>query len=101
MSDHGWIAVGRAEEWTEEGVRLVAIGARRIGVYRRAGAWYALKDLCPHAGGPLHEGRLRDGAVACPWHGWAFDLATGRGPGDARVATYPVRVRDGIVELLV
>src|SRR5271165_6577553 len=38
----------------------------------------ALDNECPHHGGPLGEGEIEDGKVVCPWHAYAFDLATGR-----------------------
>jgi len=77
---------------------LLESGALRIAVFRTAGGWFALDDLCPHRTGPLSEGTLdvtaRGTLVTCPFHGWQFDLATGacatvRGK---RVRTYPVRV---------
>lgn len=94
MDDCQWTAVGRIDEWPDEGGRLVSIGARRIGVYRHAGAWHALKDVCPHAGVSLARGPLKDGTVMCIGHGWLFSLASGevvRGPRGFKVATYPVR----------
>ncbi len=40
--------------------------------------YYALDGICPHAGGPLGEGTLDGHIVTCPWHGWQFDVASGR-----------------------
>ena len=59
----------------------------------------ALSGVCPHHGGPLGQGALEGGVLACPWHCWPFDSATGVcgfNP-DLRVAVYPVRVTDGSV----
>jgi nitrite reductase (NADH) small subunit len=97
-----WVAVGNAAEWPEEGARLVQIKARRIGVFRHQGAWYALKDPCPHAGVSLSRGPVSAGAVMCIGHGWTFSLATGevvQGAAGFRVACYPVRVVAGVVEV--
>lgn len=97
-----WKPVGKASEWPEQGGKQVQIGARRIGVYRWAGSWYALKDICPHAGVQLSRGPVEAGKVMCVGHGWLFDLATGEaeGMGGFAVATYPVRVTDdGAVEV--
>lgn len=103
MSATGWVVVGRIGEWPEDGGRLVTVGARRIGVYRHAGAWYALKDACPHAGVSLVRGPVCQGTVGCVGHGWRFALADGSiasGPRGFRVATYPVRVTaEGTVEI--
>jgi len=97
-----WKPVGKVSEWPEQGGRQVLIGARRIGVYRWADAWYALKDICPHAGVQLSRGPVEDGKVMCVGHGWLFDLASGEaeGMGGFSVATYPVRLSDdGTVEV--
>jgi nitrite reductase/ring-hydroxylating ferredoxin subunit len=97
-----WTAVGAAADWPAEGGKMVQIGARRIGVYRHRGAWYALKDICPHAGVSLARGPVAEGTVRCVGHGWTFSLASGdivSGPRGFSVATYPVREREGQVEV--
>jgi nitrite reductase (NADH) small subunit len=97
-----WTPVGRVEEFTEGVGRLVHIGARRIGIYRHQGRWFALKDTCPHRSVALHRGPIVDGAVMCTGHGWTFDLATGlvrHGDQGFRVAAYPVRENNGVVEV--
>jgi nitrite reductase/ring-hydroxylating ferredoxin subunit len=43
-----------------------------------AGTIVALDGLCAHQGGPLGRGKLCDGVLTCPWHGWQYDVATGR-----------------------
>lgn len=100
-----WTAVGASTEWPEAGgARVVKVGARRIGVYRHQGQWYAMKDICPHAGVSLSQGPVRETQVMCVGHGWLFHLQTGectRGPTGVKVATYPVRVSaEGAVEVL-
>ncbi len=100
--DLRWTPVGQAADWAEDSGRLCLIGARRLGVYRHGGAWYALKDICPHAGVSLVKGPVADMTVMCVGHGWTFRLDTGdiaKGPGGFSVPTYPVRVTDGVVEV--
>ena len=77
----------------------VDVGERRIAVFLHEGGIHALSETCPHRGGPLHLGRVREGIVQCPWHLWQFDLMTGCSPVNpkSRVPTYPVRVEDGMV----
>jgi NAD(P)H-dependent nitrite reductase small subunit len=97
-----WNAVGNAADWPENGSRLVKIGARRLGVYHHGGKWYAMKDMCPHAGVSLSQGPVHECQVMCVGHGWLFSLESGectRGPTGVKVATYPVRVVDGKVEV--
>ena len=92
--------------------KIVEIGRREIGVFNIGGKFYALRNICPHKGGPLCRGRLRPLVVSpgvyqidhqrenqilkCPWHQWEFDIETGRALYDdsLRVKTYPVR-REG------
>ncbi len=103
MSDDvRWTPVGQSSEWPADGGKLVQVGPRRIGVYRHEGAWYALKDVCPHAGVSLVRGPIEGKSVMCIGHGWTFRLDTGeidKGPGGFSVPTYPARERDGVVEI--
>ncbi|MFO0773333.1 MAG: Rieske 2Fe-2S domain-containing protein [Nitrospiraceae bacterium] len=48
-----------------------------IALYNVDGVIYATDDTCPHAGGPLGEGILSGDCIACPWHGWRFNVETG------------------------
>ena len=56
----------------------VVAGGRILAIFNVAGEFHALDGICPHAGGPLAQGRVVDGVVACPWHGWQYDLRTGQ-----------------------
>lgn len=90
--------------------RIVTDGKWSAGVYNIAGSFHAVRNVCPHAGAPLCKGTVRGthapGQVGefdpvyagrilvCPWHGWEFDIVTGKGLYDrkSRVATYLVVV---------
>ena len=96
------------------------IGGRSIGVFNVGGEYFALRNRCPHQGGPLCEGfqfaplraaapgepyaRGDDGAIIrCPWHGWEFDMRTGRSwfdPQRTRVRSYRARVVAQATELV-
>ena len=59
------------------------------------GTIYALSDTCRHQGGPLSAGVLRDETVTCPWHGWTYNVRTGKAivpPVGIRIPTYAVRI---------
>ena len=97
--------VAPADEFPPGSTKLIVAGpGMYIGVYNCAGALYAIEDRCSHDDGPLCEGTWEEDTcrVICPRHGSAFDLATGRPmslPAFEPVATYPVRVVDGIVKV--
>ncbi|MBZ5521013.1 MAG: Rieske (2Fe-2S) protein [Acidobacteriia bacterium] len=58
------------------------------------GEIHAMDNVCLHWGGPLGQGRIEDGKVVCPWHGWKFDPKTGEGPPRAsgRLKVHKVRI---------
>ena len=76
---------------------LVADGVDVL-LVRQGGRVYALANRCTHRGGPLHQGRLSDGCVECPWHKSVFRLDDGsveRGPAAYPQRSFDVRVADG------
>ncbi|GAB4444215.1 MAG: Rieske (2Fe-2S) protein [Anaerolineae bacterium] len=92
--------------------RLVEVDGKRIGVFNVAESYYALLNYCPHMGGNLCEGPVTGTAVSsepgrfeygldgelvrCSWHGWEFEIKTGRCLADERMRArlYPVTVED-------
>ena len=98
------IDVGRAEELPTNSVKIVSAGPITVGVYNLDGEYYALEDRCSHDDGPLCEGDWEeDECVAiCPRHGANIDIRTGVPrtlPAVEPVATFPVRVEDGMVKV--
>jgi len=90
--------------------RSITLCGEKIVLVRDQGRVYGLHDRCPHRGVPLSCGRREfPGLLTCAYHGWTYDLATGRlevvltdGPdspicGKANVRTYPVEERAGVV----
>jgi nitrite reductase/ring-hydroxylating ferredoxin subunit len=74
---------------------LVVTNGTRLVLIRVGEGIHAISDVCSHSGGPLSEGRLTGTRLACPYHGWMYDVRTGQClfPGrGATVPTYPVRV---------
>ncbi len=126
--------VARVGEMPPGSRRIVEVAGRSIGVFNVHGAYYGLRNSCPHQAAPLCLGPVqgmllpgkpgeytwaRDGEILrCPWHGWEFDILTGRSIfnphrtrvrtyevsvepelDDPSVETYPVSVEDGLVVL--
>lgn len=98
MLDGGWLDVGPVSEIPEGRARVVCAG-ERIAVFRYDGKISAVSNVCRHQAGPLGEGRIIDGCITCPWHGYQYIPGNGRSPAPftEKVATYDVRVRDGRV----
>jgi nitrite reductase (NADH) small subunit len=82
--------------------RYVRTDGQTIAVFRTANdAVFALRDACPHKGGPLSQGIVFGESVACPLHNWCIDLKSGSAaaPDEGCVERFNVRVVDGHVEL--
>jgi 3-phenylpropionate/trans-cinnamate dioxygenase ferredoxin subunit len=103
--------IATAEEIPPGERKIVEVAGRSIGVFNIGGAFFALRNRCPHQGGPLCSGTLgglvvspgpgtyeftRQGEILrCPWHGWEFDVRTGASwvePARLRVRRYEVTV---------
>jgi nitrite reductase (NADH) small subunit len=95
MSEGGWIEVGRLENIPPLGARVVRTPTGDIAVFRTADdEIFALRDRCPHRGGPLSQGIVHGKRVACPLHDWKIHLDTGQAvaPDEGCAARYPVQV---------
>jgi nitrite reductase/ring-hydroxylating ferredoxin subunit len=109
------VDIGPLQAFPSQAISIVKVNRTEIGLVRSGDDLYALRNICPHQTGPLCRGKLvhamaspepgvmelseTDLLVACPWHGWEFDVRTGSCISDAklRVATYPVEVHEGRV----
>jgi len=85
-------------------LHYVEIDGLPIALANVAGTIYAFSDACRHEGGPLSAGVLIDDTVTCPWHGWTYNVRTGKAivpPVGIRIPTYTVRVEgdDVFVEI--
>lgn len=90
-----WVKVASPGDVEPDSVRPVSVGTSSVALVNAQGEYFALNNQCPHMGGPLSQGALEDGRLACPWHGHAFDLRSGKCESFAVGATcYPTEVRD-------
>lgn len=58
--------------------RPFSVGRYEVALFNLGGEFFALENNCPHQGGPLAEGWVENEQVTCPWHGWCFDIRSGR-----------------------
>lgn len=96
-----WTDVGAETDVTPEPQCVEAAGTPIL-LVRWQGQIVALADRCTHRGGPLHEGRVVDGCIECPWHGSRFRLDDGvvaQGPAVRPEPIYEVRTADGRVQV--
>ncbi len=90
-----WVDACAVAELREGRGCVVPVAGERVAIFRYGGRVSALSNVCPHQNGPLGEGRILDGCVTCPWHGFQYDPATGRAPAPftEKVPTFDVQVR--------
>ncbi|MBI3771733.1 MAG: nitrite reductase small subunit NirD [Gammaproteobacteria bacterium] len=99
-----WIEVGHVNDIPKLGARVVETPKGNIGIFRTTDdEIFALRDKCPHKGGPLSQGIVHGKRVTCPLHNWKIELESGEAvaPDEGCAASYPVRVEAGIVYLAV
>ena len=117
------IVLGPVASFADPGRKVVDIDGIEVGVFHLKGRFTAYENLCPHQGGPVCQGKILPRVeehvdadrrsrgmsfsktqtnIVCPWHGYEFDIATGRHQGNARLRLrgLDVRVADGEVILL-
>jgi methionine sulfoxide reductase heme-binding subunit len=95
-----WLRVGAVQDIPENRARIVEPeGAERIAVFRYDGKVAAVSNVCRHQGAPLGEGRVIDGCITCPWHGYQYRPEDGCSPAPftERIATYQTRIEQGVV----
>jgi len=88
-----FVRVARASDIPPGSVCAYAVGRYEVALFNVDGEFYALENSCPHQGGPIADGWMEGPLVTCPWHGWCFDVRTGKMTlGDfARVTAFAVR----------
>jgi len=76
-------------------IRELQVEGKAVAVANVGGKVYAINNTCLHRGGPLGEGQLDGKIVTCPWHGWQFDVTSGKAVQNpaAGVDCYPIEVR--------
>jgi nitrite reductase (NADH) small subunit len=101
MNEH-WIEIGPMEDIPRQGARVVKTATGDIALFRTVDdEVFALRDKCPHKGGPLSQGIVSGRRVACPLHDWKISLDSGQAvaPDEGCAARFAVRVQDGRISL--
>lgn len=89
----------RLEEIPEKRACIRTISGERVAIFKYDGKVSAVSNVCQHQNGPLGEGRIIDGCITCPWHGFQYLPETGASPPPftEKVPTFNVKIADGKV----
>jgi nitrite reductase/ring-hydroxylating ferredoxin subunit len=108
------VNIGPSAAFSDPGRRIIAVAGVEVGVFKLDGEFRAYENICPHMGGPACQGKVIPKVeevissdrtscglafsksrvnVVCPWHGYEFDIRTGRHAGHSRYRLRPVKVR--------
>jgi nitrite reductase/ring-hydroxylating ferredoxin subunit/DMSO/TMAO reductase YedYZ heme-binding membrane subunit len=100
--DNDWIDVCAASDIPDFRARTAQLkSGERIAVFRDGDCYSAISNVCAHQGGPLGEGKVLDGCVTCPWHGYQYRAQDGQSPPPytEKIPTYEVRIKGGRVQV--
>src|SRR6516165_6515206 len=107
------VIIGKAAAFPDPGRKVVEVDGTEVGVFCRDGKFTAFENVCPHMGGPVCQGKIiarvqeviaadktslgfafsKDQTnVACPWHGYEFNISTGQHQGNPRMRLRPVKI---------
>ena len=96
-----FVKLASLDDLTPGAAQEVEFEGRIYAIYNIEGTISAIDGICPHQGGPLADGPVKGTMVSCPWHGWQFDIRTGKTPLGPKIkqAVYEVKVegRDVLV----
>ena len=95
----GFVDVCSVAEIPEKRAVVTCLSGERVAVFRYDGQISAISNVCQHQNGPLGEGRIVNGCVVCPWHGYEYlpDSGASPPPFTEKVPTFDVRVVSGRV----
>jgi DMSO/TMAO reductase YedYZ heme-binding membrane subunit/nitrite reductase/ring-hydroxylating ferredoxin subunit len=101
LQQEGFVYVCTVNEIENSKAKIFCIDKERIAVYRHEEKLFAVHNVCKHQGGPLGEGKILDGCITCPWHGYQYLPQNGQSPPPfkEKVSTYDVKIIDNKVWL--
>ena len=90
-----FVRAGKTADVPVGTIHKFQVGGKAVALANIDGQFYAINGVCMHRGGPLGDGPLEGKVVTCPWHGWQYDVTTGKIGQNPSVGveSYPVEVR--------
>jgi DMSO/TMAO reductase YedYZ heme-binding membrane subunit/nitrite reductase/ring-hydroxylating ferredoxin subunit len=101
LKNDGYYKVCTVNDIIEDRAKMFCIKDERIAVYKTQGKLFAVNNVCKHQNGPLGEGKVIDGCITCPWHGYQYLPQNGQSPPPftEKVSTYDVKINGNDVWL--
>ncbi len=92
----GFVQLCPIDDFEEGRAKIFCLDMERIAVYKHENKLYAIHNVCKHQGGPLGEGKIIDGCITCPWHGYQYLPQNGQSPPPftEKVSTYEIRIME-------
>ncbi|MEM1356040.1 MAG: Rieske 2Fe-2S domain-containing protein [Planctomycetota bacterium] len=101
-ADEDWVDIAAVHEVPVDRAKVVKfVGCERVAIFRHGDKLSAVSNVCAHQAGPLGEGKVVDGCITCPWHGYQYRPDSGQSPPPyhEKIATYRIRVRGERIEI--
>ncbi len=101
VNQSGFVLVGEIDKIPENSAVTIVVNGEKVAIYKYNGKLSAVSNVCKHQNGPLGEGKIVDGCITCPWHGYQYLPENGCSPPpfDEKLATYDLMVDKGKVYL--
>ncbi len=95
IEKEGWLKVCNISEIEEDRAKIFTVDNERVAIFKYEGKLSAVHNVCKHQGGPLGEGKIIDGCITCPWHGYQYLPNNGQSPPPftEKVATYELKLK--------
>jgi len=89
-----WIAVCKVDDIPENRAKTVLLNGNKVAIFKYEGKLSAVSNYCRHQGGPIGEGKIIDGCITCPWHGYQYYPENGCSPPpfDEKLETYEIKL---------
>ena len=99
MDEEGWHLVCHLHEIENNKAKMVNVNNERIAIFKYDGKLSAVHNVCKHQNGPLGEGKVIDGCITCPWHGYQYHPADGCAPApfSEKLATYQLKLHNELI----
>lgn len=99
LAKDGFVKIVAVKDIPDDCAKTCFVEGENIAIFKHNNTLSAVSNVCKHQMGPLGEGKIIDGCITCPWHGYQYQPADGKSPPpfEEKIATYAVKVLDNMV----